>query len=451
MTNILVIIIISSVFFLQSQEKDSWNNTVGQKMWGLMKLWSEIKYNFVYFDQVPDLDWDSHVKKAIPDVISTESRASYYKVMQKITARLNDGHTFIQPPNGISFFVTGKYSPPLELQMIEKKILITRVGSTDEIKIQKIKPGLEIIAIDHIPAVKYFSEKVLPFCSASTSQAKESFGLLRLLEGEKNSVIQLTLKEFKGKPRIVTLSRSINSSFYGPQFKHRILELFPLVRQKRLINNIIYFSFSAFFMPTIVDDFFGMLNKLDMKKISGMIIDLRFNLGGNSENGYKIISRLISKPVQTSKWKTRQYMPAYRSWGRTEKWFESSGKMINPAIEEKYNGPLIILIGPFTISAAEDFIIPLKFSKRALLVGEKTAGSTGNMVVVQLPGEGKLHICSKRDVYPDGKEFVGFGIQPDIEVLISQLDIINNNDPVLERAEKILKNWKNRSKEGDAK
>jgi hypothetical protein len=36
-----------------------WNNSVEQKIWGLMQVWAEVKFNFVYFDQVPDLDWNS--------------------------------------------------------------------------------------------------------------------------------------------------------------------------------------------------------------------------------------------------------------------------------------------------------------------------------------------------------------------------------------------------------
>jgi len=438
---LLIIMVIPSVFPIQSKENDSWNNSVEQKLWGLMKVWAEVKSNFVYFDQVPDLDWDLHVKKAISDIISTGNRDDYYKMLQRLITRLHDGHTYVQSPDGMVFFLTGQYSPPLELQMIEKKILITRVELSDEIKNQHIVPGFEIVAIDKIPVKSYFSQKIVPYCSASTLQARESFGLLMLLDGKKNTTLQLTLMNRKGKSRNVTLTRTINY-FLGPTFRHRIFHFTPLVKQKWLNDGIVYFNFSTFYSPLIVNEFFDALNKLDMNKIKGMIIDVRFNSGGNNENAHKIISRLISKPVQTSKWKTRKYLPAYRSWGKPEKWYEAEPGIIKPAAEKKYNGPLIILTGPFTNSAAEDFIIPLKFSKRAILVGEKTAGSTGNPVVCPLPGGGKLYVCSKRDTYPDGREFVGFGIQPDISVQVSQQDIINNFDPVLNRAKKILKNWK---------
>ena len=38
------------------------------------------------------------------------------------------------------------------------------------------------------------------------------------------------------------------------------------------------------------------------------------------------------------------------------------------------------------------------------------------LLALQLPGGGRANICSKRDTYPDGRDFVGVGIAPDIVV-----------------------------------
>lgn len=52
-------------------------------------------------------------------------------------------------------------------------------------------------------------------------------------------------------------------------------------------------------------------------------------------------------------------------------------------------------------------------------------------------------VCSKKDTYPDGREFVGYGIKPDIRVEKTLKDYMDNKDPVLEEAvitlSKILK------------
>jgi C-terminal processing protease CtpA/Prc len=75
------------------------------------------------------------------------------------------------------------------------------------------------------------------------------------------------------------------------------------------------------------------------------------------------------------------------------------------------------------------------------LIGSKTAGTTGNPVTVTLPGGGVFRVCSKRDSYPDGKEFVGFGIDPDIAVEPTQLDIYEGRDPALAKAIEAISNW----------
>jgi hypothetical protein len=48
----------------------AWNETPEQRLWGLMQVWAEVKFNFVYFDQVPELDWDAEVRAMIPRVMS---------------------------------------------------------------------------------------------------------------------------------------------------------------------------------------------------------------------------------------------------------------------------------------------------------------------------------------------------------------------------------------------
>lgn len=51
-----------------------------------------------------------------------------------------------------------------------------------------------------------------------------------------------------------------------------------------------------------------------------------------------------------------------------------------------------------------------------------------------MPGGGSARVCTKKDTYPDGREFVGYGVKPDIEVKRTVQDFIDNKDPVLTKA-----------------
>ena len=73
-------------------------------------------------------------------------------------------------------------------------------------------------------------------------------------------------------------------------------------------------------------------------------------------------------------------------------------------------------------------------AKRGILVGSSTAGSTGQPLSFAMPGGGTARICAKRDMYPDGREFVGRGIAPDIAVSMTAADLRAGKDPTLDRA-----------------
>ena len=96
--------------------------------------------------------------------------------------------------------------------------------------------------------------------------------------------------------------------------------------------------------------------------------------------------------------------------------------------------PVVVLAGAATFSAAEDFLVAWKNSGRGPILGEPTGGSTGQPLSFTLPGGGSARVCTKKDTFPGGLEWVGKGIDPDILVRPSVADIQARRDTTLERA-----------------
>ena len=96
--------------------------------------------------------------------------------------------------------------------------------------------------------------------------------------------------------------------------------------------------------------------------------------------------------------------------------------------------PIVVLSSPRTGSAAEDFLVAFKPLKRGLVIGEPSNGSTGQPLNISLPGGGSARICSKYDTFPDGTQFVGVGVLPDILAKPKVSDFTENKDSVLEVA-----------------
>jgi C-terminal processing protease CtpA/Prc len=170
-----------------------------------------------------------------------------------------------------------------------------------------------------------------------------------------------------------------------------------------------------------------------LSKTSSLIIDVRNNGGGNGGNGFEILGYLTDKPFYTGKAMIRQYRPVGRSWEGIEKGNieEDSWK---PYKNKLYSNPVVVLTSGATYSAAEDFTATFKNMKRGAVIGEPSGGSTGQPVFFSLPGGGVGYVCSKRDFFSDGTEFVGVGIQPDVRAYPTIKGVTSGKDDVLQAA-----------------
>jgi C-terminal processing protease CtpA/Prc len=149
-----------------------------------------------------------------------------------------------------------------------------------------------------------------------------------------------------------------------------------------------------------------------------------------------MLAHVVDEPLPLSAWRTRIYRPTFRAWQRDDAWaWEDGGSAVRePADGEPYDGPIMVLSSARTYSAAEDFLVAFRQADRGHIIGQASGGSTGQPLRFPLPGGGSARICSKRDSFSDGTDFVGVGIRPDIEVAPTVADIRAGRDPVLERA-----------------
>src|SRR5262249_25421448 len=131
---------------------------------------------------------------------------------------------------------------------------------------------------------------------------------------------------------------------------------------KVLPGNIAYVALTTFNDPKVVAQFEAAYPEI--AKTDALILDIRDNGGGNSNNGYSILQYLTDKPFKTSLWKTRNYRPAFRAWGRSEEWHIGTVGEWRPKGDKLYAKPVVVLTSPRTFSAAEDFAVAFDTMKR---------------------------------------------------------------------------------------
>jgi C-terminal processing protease CtpA/Prc len=402
--------------------------TEAQRVAGLSLFWSEVKYNFAHFDNVPGLDWDQVYLDFLPKVVAAKDTRAYYDVLMQLAPLLHDGHTDIYPPDELAWHFYAR--PPINTRLVDNHVLVTDVLSPTLLG-AGVHIGDEILAIDGVEVHRYAQERIAPYQSSSTPQdAIVRMYTYRLLSGDEDGPqVRLTLRDATGTTRDISVSRHKYADVQKrPTFVFRVLS-----------DGIAYLSLDSFETDAGVKALEQHLPEI--MRAQGLILDLRRNGGGNSTYALDILSYLSEQAVPSEQSRELRISPVDRAHGElVMAWpkLDGSGDAYSVPRSKHFHGPVAVLIGPQTISAAEDFVVSFQAMKRGLLVGQATAGSTGQPMKFDLPGGGSARICVKRDTYPDGREFVGTGIAPNIEIAPTVSDIRTGRDPVVTRAVEAL-------------
>ncbi|MFD2573144.1 S41 family peptidase [Spirosoma soli] len=434
--------------------------TDAQKIAGLSKFWSEASYNFAYFDKAR-INWDSAYQAYVPQVLTTKNDYDYYRTLERFCALLKDGHTNVNAPWSLL-----KYSTyvPFRWTIIDKKPYVSRVlkGLSDAVPV-----GSELITVNGQPVREYLESQVFPYISASTEHQKWNNAMFGFWSANRDTtaIIPMTFRAPNGQ--VITYKSRLFSQRErdGSQWLQGNGSVPPAVKLSTLTilpGDIAHVELTSFGNDKIIDEFKAMVPQLRTAK--GVILDIRQNGGGNSGTGAEILKYFTEeKRLVGSRWRTREHRAAFKAWGswqakepydsvkaKKDDWYRRSYQTFkgdfwytgdtmtfaNDITEPKLLMPVVVLAGNYTASAAEDLLIMIRQlkSRQIPILGEPSMGTTGQPLPFDLPGGGTARICTKRDTYADGRDFVGIGVLPDVEIKPTVADLISGKDIVLEKA-----------------
>lgn len=190
----------------------------------------------------------------------------------------------------------------------------------------------------------------------------------------------------------------------------------PASAARRLDGGLLLLSFSGFDPG---DDRWIRNEIAATPNLRGVILDLRDNLGGRDDVLDKIAGLFTTRKALL-----------IRLLGRSD--IEENTRGAGP---RSYQGPLALIVGPDTASAAEILAFFLGESGRAITVGERTAGAVTGGVEHDLPGGGRMTLAEYDIRTANGTRLEGRGFTPRNRISSSR----KPSDAALAKAVELLK------------
>ncbi|MCP3672873.1 MAG: hypothetical protein GY829_00180 [Gammaproteobacteria bacterium] len=421
------------------------------------------------FARLPIEKYQTQYDQAYSELSGPMRRQDFYRVVAPLVSQFSDIHMrLLFPPEEYQQYLEQKGKFPLALLYSSDGLIVV----ADQQDIPIIPIGAEILTINDI-GIEAILEKFEQYVPVETTT-----GLQRIIQMEFPRLLwsiygfdnhyqvsylwqgKVIRQEVKGvKQNLTALHQQLVTSHYG---------VIPINKMTSLMwlndFNEQYDKFEDF-----LHEQFQIMREQDK---DNLILDLRYNQGGITDNLALLLSYLSSEPVSWATNGTLKLSKAFRQqhsvllenakyekYGNYLYWlpveylnllqwkilFASDGEWldtdINPVISDKeeiFKGKIFVLSNGFCLSACASLTAVLQDNNLATIIGESPGNLTkvqyGYPVSVKLPNtEFQLTIPAIKFVR-DGDKGNLYNRRPDYPIERTKKDVISGKDPIFNLA-----------------
>lgn len=178
-------------------------------------------------------------------------------------------------------------------------------------------------------------------------------------------------------------------------------------------------------LDAALDDIFGKVAGLH-----GLIVDIRLNGGGTEMLGLQIAARLttVSYPASSKIFRIDPADPT--------KFSKPQPIMVTPSPRPGFYGPMVLLIGHDSVSAAEAFAMSLQGRRhKPVFIGENTQGVFSDVLIRHLPNGWRFGVPNEIYLNQHKQAYDITGVPPDLPTtLFTEADLEAERDPALQAA-----------------
>jgi len=360
--------------------------------------WATLSMFYPYFRDLK-IDWPRELPPALEAVAAARSTIDTFHALGSLIAKIHDGHARAIHPD---FPIDGIL--PVRLRRFGDKVIVVGVLPDHA---ARVPVGTEVLAIDHIPVLERYAEQSERVSSATagwsawTIPAFLTFGRLGT-----SATLRIRTADQEVDVSLPRVSRELNDSLVREPRPAFGAELAPGIR---------YIDLEA------MKEEQWQATLPSLAHAPAIVLDMR---GYPSRAVAHMLGHFIDEPIRSPEWQ----LPVLESGGY-QNWFWT----IQPK-KPRLDARLVVLLDGRAMSAAETFLQIVHDHRLAVMVGESSAGTNGNVRVVALPGGFAVRFTGMRVPLADGTALHGRGIVPD-EVVHPTLEGIRaGRDEVLEAA-----------------
>jgi hypothetical protein len=361
--------------------------------------WNVLQHFYPYFDVVKT-NWSKVLTHTLEKAQSPQNEKDFLLTLREMLVPLQDCQANVYHP-----VVKNLAGFAFKVDWLENRVVIT--VSWDK----QFQRGDIILSIDGVSAEKalLIAEKYI----SGSPQWKRNQSLALFGFGDEN-----TSARFKVKRNQKTIEITAARNFKG-QVKEFIRK--PI---QELKDNIYYVDLEQVNLKEIE----AMIDKL--AKARGVIFDARGYVAFEKRN---ILGYLVDKPIQTPIW----HFPEVIYPDREKIHYKDHFGKVMPKTP-KIRGKVVFLVHGYTISASETFIGMVEHYRLGEIIGQRTAGTNGNINVFRLPGGYTVFWTGLRVLKHDHSQHHLIGIAPTVPVRRTVQGVKQGTDEFLEKAIEII-------------
>jgi carboxyl-terminal processing protease len=365
-------------------------------------LWEAVRDDYLYSD-FNGLDWDTVYDQYYQRIESGMSDSDFYAAMGELISSLGDEHSV--------------YLNPSEVQAEEDEfagnnnfvgigILTTTIPERDRIVIILTFPGS--------PAEQAGLQSHDSILAADGIPVLDESGFRRdLLLGPSGTQVTLTVQSPGGEPRQVTITR-------GPVSGPIPVPYASLVSANG--KRVGYILIPTFADDTIDDQVAEAIQQLSVASpLDGLILDNRHNSGGADTVARGVLSYFTSGRLGFFIDRNQFHRPL---------------RVSGDNIADSNRVPLVVLVGPDTVSFGEIFSGILRDVGRAYLIGERTEGNIELLWGYDFEDGSRAWIAREtfRPLNHPDQDWEISGITPDLILSSNWDEITTETDPLIQAA-----------------